>query len=82
MHTPTNRRSLGRLDRTVAALSAVAICDAMRIGFLSVVAENPSARGKTSRGECLNRIEKSRADLVMEWEVSMLMNDFKFLLTT
>jgi hypothetical protein len=44
MQTPTIRRSLGRLDRAVAALSAVAICDAMRIGFLSGVAENPSAR--------------------------------------
>jgi hypothetical protein len=53
MHTPTNRRSLGRLDRTVAALSAVAICDAMRIGFLSVSAEI-SVGGRNKRaGECL-----------------------------
>jgi hypothetical protein len=28
-------RSFGRSDRPVAALSAVAMCDAMRIGFLS-----------------------------------------------
>jgi hypothetical protein len=75
MHTPTNRLSLGRLDRAVAALSAVAICDAMRIGFLSGVAENPSTRGKTSRGECLKRFEKSRPDLAAEWEVSTQMND-------
>jgi hypothetical protein len=27
-----NRRSLGRLDPAAAALSAVTICDAMRIG--------------------------------------------------
>ena len=61
MHAPTNCQPFGRSDRTVAALSAVAICDAMRIGFLSGVAENPSARGKTSRGECLKRCGKSRA---------------------
>jgi len=76
MQTPTNRRSLGRLNRAVAALSAVAICDAMRIGFLSGVAENPSARGKTSRGGCLKCFEKSRAGVAMEWQISMLMNDF------
>jgi hypothetical protein len=74
MHTPTNRRSLGRLDRAVAALSAVAICDAMRIGFLSVVAENPSARGKTSRRECLKRYGKSRARVGAE---SRLDADFR-----
>src|SRR5262245_11225564 len=32
-------RPFGRSDRPVAALSAVAICDAMRIGFLSWLAE-------------------------------------------
>jgi hypothetical protein len=56
----------------VAALSAVAICDAMRIGFLSVVAENPSARGKASRGECLKRCKKSRASA---GEIARLGND-------
>ena len=35
MHAPTNCQPFGRSDRPVAALSAVAICDAMRIGFLS-----------------------------------------------
>jgi hypothetical protein len=34
MHAPTNHRSLGRLDPAAAALGAVAICDAIRIGFL------------------------------------------------
>ena len=46
MHAPTNCQPFGRSDRPVAALSAVAICDAMRIGFLSSVAENPSASAK------------------------------------
>jgi hypothetical protein len=46
MQTPTNRRSLGRLDRAVAALSAVAICDAMRIGFLRQSLKLSSAAGK------------------------------------
>ena len=39
MHAPTNCQPFGRSDRPVAALSAVAICDAMRIGFLKQVAE-------------------------------------------
>ena len=39
MHAPTGCQPFGRSDRPVAALSAVAICDAMRIGFLSQVAE-------------------------------------------
>ena len=39
MHTPANCRPFGRSDRPVAALSAVAICDAMSIGFLKQVAE-------------------------------------------
>ena len=34
MHAPTNCQPFGRSDRPVAALSAVAICDAIRIGFL------------------------------------------------
>jgi hypothetical protein len=51
--TPTNRRSLGRLDRAVAALSAAAICDAMRIGFLSVSAEISVGSRIKSAGECL-----------------------------
>lgn len=33
-HAPTNCQPFGRSDRPVAALSAVAICDAIRIGFL------------------------------------------------
>jgi hypothetical protein len=32
MHAPTNCQPVGRSDRPVAALSAVAICDAIRIG--------------------------------------------------
>jgi hypothetical protein len=32
MHAPTNCQLVGRSDRPVAALSAVAICDAIRIG--------------------------------------------------
>jgi len=51
MRAPNSCRSLGRLDPAAAALSAVAICDAMRIGFLSVVAEIPSARGRKSGGK-------------------------------
>ena len=39
MHAPTNCQPFGRSDRPVAALSAVAICDAMRIGFLSWLAD-------------------------------------------
>jgi hypothetical protein len=54
MHAPTNRRSLGRLDRAVAALSAVAICDAMRIGFLSLVAEKTVGGRIKSAVECPN----------------------------
>jgi len=34
MHAPTNCQPFGRSDRPVAALSAAAICDAIRIGFL------------------------------------------------
>ena len=34
VHAPTNCQPFGRSDRPVAALSAVAICDAIRIGFL------------------------------------------------
>ena len=34
MHVPTNCQPFGRSDRPVAALSAVAIYDAKRIGFL------------------------------------------------
>ena len=34
MHVPTSYQPFGRSDRPVAALSAVAICDAIRIGFL------------------------------------------------
>jgi hypothetical protein len=37
---PTSSRPFGRSDRPVAALSAVAICDAMRIGILSWLAES------------------------------------------
>ena len=39
MHAPTNCQPFGRSDRPVAALSAVAICDAIRIGFLGWLAE-------------------------------------------
>ena len=39
VHAPANCQPFGRSDRPVAALSAVAICDAMRIGFLRAVAE-------------------------------------------
>ena len=35
MHALTNCQPFGRSDRPVAALSAVAICDAIRTGFLS-----------------------------------------------
>ena len=49
MHAPTNCQPFGRSDRPVAALSAVAICDAIRIGFLSLVAEKPSAGGRRAR---------------------------------
>jgi hypothetical protein len=38
----------------VAALSAVAICDAMRIGFLSLVAEKTVGGRIKSAVECLN----------------------------
>ena len=52
MHAPTNCQPFGRSDRPVAALSAVAICDAMRIGFLSVSA-GISVGGRNKRaGEC------------------------------
>jgi hypothetical protein len=34
VHAPANCQPFGRSDRPVAALSAVAICDAIRIGFL------------------------------------------------
>jgi hypothetical protein len=34
MHAPTNCQPFGRSDRPLAALSAVTICDAIRIGFL------------------------------------------------
>jgi hypothetical protein len=36
----------------VAALSAVAICDAMRIGFLSVAAEKSVGGRQESAGQC------------------------------
>jgi hypothetical protein len=39
MHTPIRGQPFGRSDRPVAALSALAICDAMRIGFLTWIAE-------------------------------------------
>ena len=47
-HTPANCQPFGRSDRPGAALSAVAICDAIRIGFLKQVA------GKISSGRCLS----------------------------
>ena len=43
MHAPTNCQPFGRSDRPVAALSAVAICDAIRIGFLRQSLKLPSA---------------------------------------
>jgi hypothetical protein len=54
MHAPTNCQPFGRSDRPVAALSAVAICDAMRIGFLSLVAEKTVGGRIKSAVECLN----------------------------
>ena len=39
LHAPTNCQPFGRSDRPVAALSAVAICDAIRIGVPQTVAE-------------------------------------------
>src|SRR5262249_16276457 len=44
MHAPTNCQPFGRSDRPVAALSAVAICDAIRIGFLRQSLKLSSAR--------------------------------------
>ena len=44
LHAPTNCQPFGRSDRPVAALSAVAICDAIRIGFLSSSHENSLQR--------------------------------------
>ena len=43
MHTPANCQPFGRSDRPVAALSAVAICDAMSIGFLKQALKRSSA---------------------------------------
>jgi hypothetical protein len=45
MHTPIRGQPFGRPDRPVAALSAVAICDAIRIGFLSCSLKQLSADG-------------------------------------
>ena len=45
MHAPTNCQPFGRSDRPVAALSAVAICDAIRIGFLRQSLKLSSAGG-------------------------------------
>ena len=60
-HTPTSSQPFGRVDRRAAALSAVAICDAERIGVLRVSApKNPSAGGAVSAGECLSRDKVSR----------------------
>ena len=42
-------RSFGRSDRPVAALSAEAICDAIRIGFLSWSLKHLSAGGVFDR---------------------------------
>jgi hypothetical protein len=51
MHAPTNHRSLGRLDPAAAALSAVTICDAMRIGS-SVV--SPKIRRRSVNRAAVN----------------------------
>ena len=45
VHAPTNCQPFGRSDRPVAALSAVAICDAIRIGFLRQSLKLSSAAG-------------------------------------
>ena len=45
MHAPTNCQPFGRSDRPVAALSAVAICDAIRIGSSVGSLKQSSAAG-------------------------------------
>jgi hypothetical protein len=45
MHTPANCQPFGRSDRPVAALSAVAICDAISIGFLKQSLKRSPAGG-------------------------------------
>jgi len=43
LHAPTSCQPFGRSDRPVAALSAVAICDAIRIEFLRQSLKRSSA---------------------------------------
>ena len=54
-HAPTNCQPFGRSDRPVAALSAVAICDAMRIGFLSWSLKHLSAGGVFDRNVAVSQ---------------------------
>jgi hypothetical protein len=59
MHTPIRCHPFGRPDRPVAALSAVAICDAIRIGFLNCALKQLSADGVFDRNAA-NSQERKR----------------------
>jgi hypothetical protein len=59
MHVPTNCQPFGRSDRPVAALSAVTICDAIRIGFLRQSLKLSSA-GAVFDGNVANSQERKR----------------------
>ena len=47
-HTPTSSQPFGRVDRRAAALSAVAICDAERIGGPQGLCAEKSVGGRSS----------------------------------
>ena len=75
MHAPANCQPFGRSDRPVAALSAVAICDATSIGFLRQSLKGSPAGVVFDRSAVKSQGAESAETLSLQSEHSFIRTD-------